>query len=369
MSEYDDLIAAGIYDPAAPDAGAQLELLLFLLDEIGASLPEVVQAHEEERILSFAAFRQLRPTERCTFTEAAERAGIDPQFAARIWRAAGFADPRPYERRFGERDVRMLSVMQRFRAYLSEEQVAQLARTLGAATSQIAEAEIALLRSSIEAPLHRRRRFVDIARAYHQIALDLFPYVGETIDTLHRHHLDVIGRRYAGIGAPTATNTAALAIGFADLSDYTGISASLDADELGRMIDRFESTTGDVIATAGAHVAKRIGDAVMFVSNAPGVACELALDLVDACAAALLPKLRVGIAFGDVIVRQGDFFGPTVNLASRLVGAADAGTVLADQTLHDRLVRVPGRYTFMPAGRLALQGFGGPVAAFQLLRG
>jgi adenylate cyclase len=134
------------------------------------------------------------------------------------------------------------------------------------------------------------------------------------------------------------------------------------------LIDRFEATPGDVVAAAGAHVAKRIGDAVMFVSNAPGVACELALDLVDACAAALLPKLRVGLAFGDVIVRQGDFFGPTVNLASRLVGAADAGTVLADQTLHDRLVRVPGRYTFLPAGRLALQGFDGPVAAYQLLR-
>lgn len=369
MSEYDDLVAAGLYDLDAPDADARLELLLFLLDEVGASLPEVVQANEEGRILSFAAFRRLRPTERCTFKEAAERAGVDARLAARMWRAAGFADPRPFERRFGERDVRMLSMLNRFRSYLSEEQVVQLARTLGAATAQIAEAEIALLRSSIEAPLHQERRFVDIARAYHEIALELFPFVGEAIDTLHRHNLDAIGRRYAGLGAPTTTNIVALAVGFADLSDYTGLSATLDPDELGRMIDRFEATTGDVIAAAGANVAKRIGDAVMYVSNAPGVACELSLDLVDACADALLPKLRVGIAFGDVIVRQGDFFGPTVNLAARLVGAADAGTVLADTTLHDRLARVPGRYTFMPAGRLALQGFDGPVAAYQLLRG
>jgi class 3 adenylate cyclase len=247
--------------------------------------------------------------------------------------------------------------------------VVQFARTLGAATSQIAEAEIALLRSNVEAPLHRERRYVDIARAYHAIAQELFPFVGETIDTLHRHHLDVIGRRYAGIGVATTTNIAALAVGFADLSDYTGISAMLDPGELGQMIDRFESTTGDVVAAAGAHVVKRIGDALMFVSNAPGVACELALDLVDACAKALLPKLRVGLAFGDVIVRHGDFFGPTVNLASRLVGAADAGTVLADATLHERLSRIPGRYSFVPAGRLALQGFAGPVAAYQLLRG
>jgi class 3 adenylate cyclase len=364
----DDLVAAGLYDPTAPDAGARLELLRFLLDEVGASLPEVVQASEEELIVSFAAFRQLRPVERCTFSEAAARAAVDPTFAARIWRAAGFADPRPFERRFGERDVRMFATLVRFRSYLSDDQVVQLARALGAATSQIAEAEIALLRSSMEAPLHHEQRFVDIARTYHQIAQELFPFVGDAIDTLHRHHLDAIGRRYAGIGAPTTTNIAALAVGFADLSDYTGLSSALDAEELGHMIDRFEATTGDVVAAAGAQVAKRIGDAVMFVSNAPGVACELALDLVDACAAALLPKLRVGIAFGDVIARHGDFFGPTVNLASRLVGAADAGTVLTDTTLHDRLSRVPGRYAFVPAGRLALQGFG-PVAAYQLLRG
>ena len=46
MTDADDLIAAGLYDPDAPDAGAQLELLRFLLDDVGASIPEVVQAQE-----------------------------------------------------------------------------------------------------------------------------------------------------------------------------------------------------------------------------------------------------------------------------------------------------------------------------------
>jgi len=36
-----------------------------------------------------------------------------------------------------------------------------------------------------------------------------------------------------------------------------------------------------VIAAAGANVVKRIGDAVMFVTNAPGIACSLALDLIE----------------------------------------------------------------------------------------
>jgi class 3 adenylate cyclase len=115
-------------------------------------------------------------------------------------------------------------------------------------------------------------------------------------------------------------------------------------------------------------VVKRIGDAVMYVTNAPGIGCTLGLDLIEACAAERLPKLRVGVAFGDVIVRQGDFYGPTVNLAARLVAAADPGTVLADSELHARLGGIRGRYAFVPAGRLTLSGFATPVEAFQLLR-
>ena len=136
------------------------------------------------------------------------------------------------------------------------------------------------------------------------------------------------------------------------------------------MLDRFEATTGDVVAAAGANVVKRIGDAVMFVTNAPGIACTLAVDLVDACAAAHLPKLRVGVAFGDVVVRHGDFYGPTVNLAARLVAAADPGTVLADAVAARRAsARCARPYSFVPAGRLTLSGFEAPVEAFQLLRG
>src|SRR5258705_9560099 len=134
------------------------------------------------------------------------------------------------------------------------------------------------------------------------------------------------------------------------------------------MLDRFEATTGDVIAAAGADVVKRIGDAVMFVSNAPGVACSLALDLLEACMEAKLPKMRVGVAFGDVMVRQGDFYGPTVNLAARLVSSPEAGTALTDAGMYRRLSRVRGGYAFAPAGKYDLAGFDEPIEAYQVLR-
>ena len=94
------------------------------------------------------------------------------------------------------------------------------------------------------------------------------------------------------------------------------------------MIDAFEATTGDVIAAAGANVVKRMGDAVMFMTNAPGVACALALDSSRRARRDRLPQLRVGLAFGEVIVREGDVYGPIVNLAARLVASAEPGTAL-----------------------------------------
>jgi class 3 adenylate cyclase len=78
--------------------------------------------------------------------------------------------------------------------------------------------------------------------------------------------------------------------------------------------------------------------------------------------------LRVGLAVGEVIVRQGDFYGPIVNLAARLVASAEPGTALTDVALHDRLARVHAGYGFAPAGKFQLSGFDEPVEVFQLIR-
>ena len=135
------------------------------------------------------------------------------------------------------------------------------------------------------------------------------------------------------------------------------------------MLARFEATTGDVIAAAGANVAKRIGDAVMFVTNAPGVACALALELIEACTRERLPKLRVGLAVGDVIVRQGDFYGRTVNLAARLVErCAGDDLVVADEIFRraetqDFLRKIPQRAI---ADQAQFTGFPEPIRIWRI---
>jgi adenylate cyclase len=101
------------------------------------------------------------------------------------------------------------------------------------------------------------------------------------------------------------------------------------------MLARFEATTGDVIAAAGANVAKRIGDAVMFVTNGPASRAR-SHRVIEAARGSGSPSCASGSRSVDVIVRQGDFYGRTVNLAARLVAEAEPGTALADAALHNR---------------------------------
>ena len=101
-----------------------------------------------------------------------------------------------------------------------------------------------------------------------------------------------------------------------------------------------------------------IGDEVMFSADTPAIAAEIALALVDAYAGdAALPELRVGLALGPVLSFEGDLFGPTVNLASRLVNIARPGTVLISDELAVRLHDAPA-FTLRSLRPLRLKGIG-----------
>jgi class 3 adenylate cyclase len=117
---------------------------------------------------------------------------------------------------------------------------------------------------------------------------------------------------------------------------FTALSSQLDATTLARVVDRFEELAHGIVVEGGGRVVKMIGDEVMFVTEDALAAVMIALDLVDAYADDdLLSDVRVGIATGPVLQREGDFFGTVVNLASRIVNIADAGTVLVSADVRD----------------------------------
>jgi class 3 adenylate cyclase len=366
--DVERLVEAGVYDPHAADAAEQRRLLEQLVAE-GLTVDDLLASRLGDIVLR-AFERLILPGERATVGEVADRIGLAADQVRELRRAWGLADAPAGERIVTPAEVRALQFAAAVAGLLGSEQALHVARVMGTAMSRIAEAEIALVRSWLEAPMYGRgESAASVLRAYANVIERVLPGVLETLDALHRAHLVAIGRRYSSRALPPSeTNVVDLVVGFADLSHSTTLVQHLDLAGLDRALTAFDAVTSDAIAAAGATVVKRLGDGVMFVTARADTACTLARDLVDAFRShPAVPPVRVGLAAGHVAALRGDFFGRPVHLAARIVGIAPPSTVLVSREVRERTVDAP-HLAFVPAEPAALAGFERPVELFRLER-
>ena len=114
------------------------------------------------------------------------------------------------------------------------------------------------------------------------------------------------------------------------------------------------------------RVVKQLGDGVLLRLPDTETAIRAVTAIVGAMADAGLPPGHAGIAAGPVFVRDGDIFGRTVNLASRIADAAGAGEVVVEEGVIVALPR--GTARFEPVGRVELKGFPEPIALWRVAR-
>jgi adenylate cyclase len=151
---------------------------------------------------------------------------------------------------------------------------------------------------------------------------------------------------------------------FVDLVGFTSLGAHLGAEELGAVATKLADLAAD-LARPPVRLVKTIGDGAMFVSLEAAPTVATALALVDAAEEADLPSLRAGVALGPAFSRAGDWYGNTVNLASRVTGVARPGSVLATQQVRDD---TPDDFSWSFAGRFKLKGVPDPVALHRARR-
>ena len=109
------------------------------------------------------------------------------------------------------------------------------------------------------------------------------------------------------------------------------------------------------------RVVKLLGDGVLLRFDGAVSAVQSSIDLLNALSAAGMPNGHVGIDAGPLVVREGDIFGSTVNLASRLSDQADSGEVLVSESVAATLPR--DRFQCRTKGRIDLKGIAGPILA------
>ena len=168
---------------------------------------------------------------------------------------------------------------------------------------------------------------------------------------------------------------------FADISGFTSMSDSMDAEWLTVLMDDLWSVLDDVVEHHGGRVDKHIGDALMAVWGAeismeddPEQAVRAALRLQEAlggfCAErATELAMRIGVNTGPVLLgtigSTGEFtaMGDTVNVASRLEHAAPLNGVLIS---HDTYRNVRGVFDVLALAPLAVRGKSEPLQVYEV---
>jgi class 3 adenylate cyclase len=357
----DDLVRLGLYEPDEPGAAERLTLIRMALDN-AATVDEIREAIAERRLHALAAVRMIEGgTERLTLAEAAARAGVSTELAHRVWRALGLAEPEESTRSCSELDVDALAIVAGLLRELGDDTTFQIARAMGSSLARLADAEVAATRAGMEAPLRSGGSSdLDVARAFVRVAEELVPASAFMIDVVHRHHLAASGRRYALWGtAPTPESTTDAVVGFADLVGFTAIGQQLEPSRLDQLVVQFEEVALRAATRPRARLVKLIGDEAMFVAGDADDAVDIARCLM---AAPELPAIRAGIASGTVVTREGDLFGPVVNLAARLVALAEPGGILVDAETARRANAVRVR----PRGAQRVQGIDEPVEVYEV---
>lgn len=286
-----------------------------------------------------------------------ERTGVGPERTGQIWRALGFPLVEDDVRVFTDGDIDALRAGERLieAGIITEESEALMARALGHHLSRLAEWQVhtlwAWLNRGRETPLTRTelagRAEVLLAEMEllqrHVWRRHFAAYSGQVIATAQA---DAVRRESPG-AAPSPDGTVPpgeglhvqdLAVGFTDMVGYTRMTRGLDSTELVKVLDRFESLTGDVVAEGRGRVVKTIGDEVLFVCESASTAADIALELTArAEGEKRLPHVRTGLAHGPVLGRFGDVYGAAVNIAARLTAVARPDTILVNTALAGEL--------------------------------
>lgn len=328
-----------------------LAALRALLAARGVSDEEFEAALAEDRLDLLVVDRLLLPSESAqTGKEVSQSSGMPLERADRLWRALGFPEAGG-EAVFNEQDVEALQTIRGLAelGLSSVDNSVQVTRVLGQSMSRLADALIAAADAAVSArgrpswATNPGDEGILLAEAIAYSSEVVFPNMEKLIVYAWRRHIQAAARRRASMrrsGAYDESSLPTLTVGFADMVGFTALSSQLTAEALSRVVDRFEDVAHTTVVSGGGRPVKMIGDEVMFVCPDPMTAIRIGIDLVDAYADdELLSDVRVGIANGPVLMREGDFFGSVVNRAHRIVSIADAGTVLCSDEVHEIVTR------------------------------
>jgi adenylate cyclase len=231
--------------------------------------------------------------------------------------------------------------------------------------SRIADAEVRLFHLYVHEPLMRDGvPGLEMAEEMETLARDLLPLASPIMDYLHQRFLqhfveqDMVGHMEVELDEKEDLGRVKVAIAFADLAGYTRFTEEVGEEEAVSLVERFIDAVTDTLPD-GARVVKTIGDEVMIVAQDVQALTDWAVGFQRLYRDR--PTPRIGVHYGVVLYRDGDYFGREVNMAARVVARARGGEVIVTDSVMEA-IKTSDWLQFEEIGEVKLKGFDQPRA-------
>jgi adenylate cyclase len=342
------------------------------IDDLGRSMASgVVRLGDVDLLFP----RPVRPS-RQSHAELASDLGIEVELLCRIRLACGLPARTPDEPVRPDEAQIMRLILALARGFGDEEVAVRIARNYGERVQRVVVSGVRTYQDLVSEPqLSAMPRITaEARREMSERGRTLIDLAEELILATHRRHMESAMMamwvratesqmaRHGGIevgpGFPPA-------IAFADLSDFTRLTEEEGDDASLWLAGQLVAEAESAAAAHGSKIVKVLGDGVMLHSSDAGGLIDTALSLLEAAPRSGLPPLHVGINAGPLIELDGDYFGRTVNVASRIAAHASAGEILVSGEAAARAA--PGlALAELPA--VSLRGISEPMALFRVSR-
>jgi adenylate cyclase len=317
-----------------------------------------------------ALFANPVPLEPTTYGEMAEQLGIEFNTLAQLYTTWELPAPSP-DQQLRKDDVQMLDALRLLaRQGVDVPSFLGGTRFFGENMRRLAESQVrSFVTEIVEPMLGSGKSILEVLEQAAPMSGKIQPAGEELVGWLHWRHFEAAVvhetvqlletlMEQAGFAPPRPAHPPAIA--FLDVGAYARLSG-----ETGEEVDLAAGLAEVVWGASQPHGGKPVkflGDGVMFHFAEPRAAVLTALDIVAELERTDMPPARVGINAGPVVFRDGDYFGRTVNLASKITEYARPREVL----VSEEVVReTTDGVRFEPIGDIALQGLLEPVPLFR----
>ena len=159
---------------------------------------------------------------------------------------------------------------------------------------------------------------------------------------------------------------------FSDIEDSTPLNDRLGDDTWVKVLAAHDKLLRKRIEANRGQVVKTAGDGFMVAFRDPEAACRAAIGIQRDLPRDMTLRryggvhVRIGIHTGQVVARDGDYFGRNVAMAARVANLAQGGETLASDAVHDALDEAAA-VVLEELERVELKGLSGEHTVWRVL--